>query len=121
MAPDRTKVLALLDRVGGFHITDRTMRREQDAFAEYARNHEQLDPARVALYLRAVSRYFEGFEREARGHLRDVERRLESVNQLQFNLTAERGVALKRVEVTQGGNIVHLSPRRFRPPSSIMS
>jgi hypothetical protein len=32
----------------------------------------------------------------------DVDRRLAKVSQLQFNLTAERGVAARRVEVTQG-------------------
>ncbi len=52
-------------------------------------------------YLRAVTSYFAGFEKEARGHLRDVDRRLEHVNQVQFNLNAERGVALKRIEATQ--------------------
>jgi hypothetical protein len=49
-----------------------------------------------------VIRYFSGFAREAQAHLRDVERRLAKVSQLQFNLTAERGVAAKRVEITQG-------------------
>ena len=51
-------------------------------------------------YLSAVRHYFVGFEREARGHLRDVDRRLEHVNQVHFNLTAERGVAVKRIEAT---------------------
>ena len=41
------------------------------------------------------------FEREARGHLRDVDRRLEQANQVHFNLAAERGVAVKRIEATQ--------------------
>ena len=50
----------------------------------------------------AVRRYFEGFDGEARTHLRDVDRRLEHVNQVHFNLTAERGVAVKRIEATQG-------------------
>ena len=46
--------------------------------------------------------YFSGFEREARAHLRDVDKRLEGLNQVNFNLTAERGVAVKRIEATQG-------------------
>jgi hypothetical protein len=33
--------------------------------------------------------------------LADVDRRLAKVSQLQFNLTAERGVTARRVEVTQ--------------------
>lgn len=53
-------------------------------------------------YVAAVKRYFDGFEREARGHLRDVDRRLENANQVVFNLTAERAVAVKRIEATQG-------------------
>ena len=51
--------------------------------------------------MHAVRRYFEGFDREARAHLRDVDRRLERSNQVVFNLTAERGVAVKRIEATQ--------------------
>ncbi len=50
--------------------------------------------------MEAVHRYFEGFDGEAREHLRDVDRRLERVNQVHFNLTAERGVAVKRIEAT---------------------
>jgi len=52
-------------------------------------------------YCTAVRRYFSGFEREAREHLRDVDKRLEHANQVHFNLTAERGVAVKRIEATQ--------------------
>jgi hypothetical protein len=33
---------------------------------------------------------------------RDVDRRLEHVNQVHFNLAAERAVAVKRIEATQG-------------------
>jgi hypothetical protein len=70
----------LVARVGAFHITDGAMKRAQHAI---------------------VRRYFEGFDREARAHLRDVDRRLEHTNQVAFNLTAERGVAVKRIEGTQ--------------------
>ena len=52
-------------------------------------------------YLRAVEKYFGDFEKEARTHLRDVDRRLEHINQVHFNLNAERGVAVKRIEATQ--------------------
>lgn len=52
-------------------------------------------------YLRAVRRYFTGFADEARGQLRDVDKRLEQVNQVHFNLTAERGVVVRRIEATQ--------------------
>jgi hypothetical protein len=56
----------------------------------------------VNRYRAAVERYFSGFAREAQQRLRDVDRRIAHVNQVQFNLQAERGVALRRVEVTQG-------------------
>jgi hypothetical protein len=49
-----------------------------------------------------VRRYFTGFQREAQAHLKSVDRELERLYQLQYNLTAERGVAVRRVEATQG-------------------
>jgi len=60
------------------------------------------DESAVHRYLLAVRRYFTGFERDARARLKDVEMRLARASQLQFNLTAERGVAVRRVELTQG-------------------
>ena len=60
------------------------------------------DPSAARAYLAAVRRYFSAFEREARGHLRDVDRRLEHASQVVFNLTAERGVAVKRIDATGG-------------------
>jgi hypothetical protein len=94
------RVAALIAHVGNFHITDRTMRKAQDA-AEAALTAGSLDARQRDDYVAAVRRYFIGFEREARTHLRDVDRRLEALNQVQFNLTAERGVAVKRIEATQ--------------------
>jgi hypothetical protein len=67
---------------------------------EAALHNGSLDDRVRAEYLAAARRYFEGFDREARAHLRDVDRRLEHVNQVHFNLTAERGVAVKRIEAT---------------------
>ena len=60
-----------------------------------------LDASARENYAQAVRKYFAGFEKEARTHLRDVDRRLEHLNQVQFNLNAERGVAVKRIEATQ--------------------
>ncbi|MDQ2991507.1 MAG: hypothetical protein M3R30_01645 [Candidatus Eremiobacteraeota bacterium] len=60
------------------------------------------DHAAARAYLAAVRRYFSGFEREAREHLRDVDKRLDHAGQVVFNLTAERGVAVKRIEATGG-------------------
>jgi hypothetical protein len=94
------RVAALVAQVGSFHITDRTMRKAQDAATKALAN-GPLQPHQRDEYLAAVRRYFAAFEREARGHLRDVDRRLEHANQVHFNLAAERGVAVKRIEATQ--------------------
>lgn len=59
------------------------------------------DASACDAYRAAAQRYFESFDREARAHLRDVDRRLERANQVVFNLTAERAVAVKRIEGTQ--------------------
>jgi len=91
---------ALVRQVGGFHITDRAMKLAQRA-AETALREARAGEADTARYLEAVNRYFEGFEKEARAHLRDVDKRIEGLNQVIFNLTAERGVAVKRIEATQ--------------------
>jgi hypothetical protein len=94
------RLAALVAQVGNFHITDRTMRKAQDAAARAVAS-GSLDSRMRDDYLAAVRRYFGAFEREARGHLRDVDRRLEHANQVVFNLAAERGVAVKRIEATQ--------------------
>ena len=87
-------------RVGEFHVTDRAMKSAQQ-HAEEALSKSALDDAAKAQYLRAVEKYFTPFEREARAHLRDVDKRLEHANQVVFNLAAERAVAVKRIEATQ--------------------
>ncbi len=97
--PDE-RFAALVERVGAFHITDRSMRQAQDAVAEALKN-GALDERQRLAYLDAVRRYFGGFEREARAQLRDVDRRLEQANQVLFNLSAERAVATKRIEATR--------------------
>jgi hypothetical protein len=94
------RLAALVAHVGNFHITDRAMRKAQDAAANALAN-GALEPRQRDDYLAAVRRYFAAFEHEARGHLRDVDRRLEHANQVHFNLAAERGVAVKRIEATQ--------------------
>jgi hypothetical protein len=98
--PIDDELLALVERIGAFHITDRAMKRAQSAMEAALRNGAVADSARDA-YLASARRYFEGFASEARDHLRDVDRRLEHVNQVHFNLTAERGVAVKRIQATQ--------------------
>ncbi len=95
---DRLRTLA--ERIGAFHITDRAMKRAQSAMESSLREGAVADETRSA-YLAAARRYFGEFATEARARLRDVDRRLEQANQVTFNLTAERGVAVKRIEATQ--------------------
>ena len=94
------KFATLVARVGEFHITDRAMKQVQTE-AEDRLRQGSVDDGIRRRYLQAVRKYFTGFEKEARTHLRDVDRRLEHINQVQFNLNAERGVAVKRIEATQ--------------------
>jgi hypothetical protein len=102
MAVERGRLEALVDEVGRFYIRERRMRLAQDAMRTLLGNDAALDDAAVRGYLVAVTAYFTGFEREARAHLRDIDKRLARASQLQFNLTAERGVTARRVEATQG-------------------
>lgn len=98
---DAEALRRLVERVGAFYITDKAMLAAQRAIeAAFVAGTPDANTART--YLRAVRAYFVGFEREAREHLRAVDKRLENANQVVFNLTAERGVAVKRIEATQG-------------------
>lgn len=98
---DAEALQRLVERVGAFYITDRAMLAAQRAI-EAAFVSGTPDANATRSYLRAVRAYFVAFEREAREHLRAVDKRLENANQVVFNLTAERGVAVKRIEATQG-------------------
>jgi hypothetical protein len=102
MPVDRERLRALAAEIGRFYVRDRRLRRAQDRMAELLAAPEPVPDAEIARYLTEVLRYFRGFEREARVRLRDLDRRLARVSQLQFNLTAERGVAAGRVEATVG-------------------
>lgn len=99
--PSPQRLAALVATIGAFHVTDRTMRRAQAAI-EAALAAGSADERAVRAYLDAVRRYFEPYEREARDQLRHVDRELERLYQLQYNLTAERGVVAKRVEAVRG-------------------
>ena len=89
----------LTAQIGAFHITDAAMRKAQQR-VEAAIARGNVDAGEVQAYFSAARRYFSSFDREARRHLRDVDRRLTRANQIVFNLTAERGVAVKRIEAT---------------------
>jgi hypothetical protein len=98
---DAQRLAALVAAVGAFHLTDRAMRGAQAAI-EAALAAGTADERAVRAYLGAVRRYFTPYEREAREQLRHVDRELERLYQLQYNLTAERGVVAKRVEAVRG-------------------
>lgn len=102
MPVDRERLGALADEVGRFYVRERKLRRAQARMVELLAAGGPVPERETAAYLGAVLRYFRGFEREARARLSDLDRRLARVSQLQFNLTAERGVAARRVEATQG-------------------
>lgn len=99
--PEPAGIDALVATVGAFHVTDRAMRAAQTAM-ERALADGKADEGAIRGYLAAVRRYFEPYEREAQGQLRHVDRELERLYQLQYNLTAERGVVAKRVEAVRG-------------------
>ncbi len=98
--PETFDLPSLVARVGEFYLTDKAMKQAQRKMEAALAAGEATTRERDE-YLAAVRRYFTGFEREARSHLRDVDKRLEHVNQVHFNLTAERGVAVRRIEATQ--------------------
>jgi hypothetical protein len=99
--PDLERLRALVATVGAFYIKDRAMDRAHKAI-ERALAAGEPPPAEIRAYVAATRRYFGGFHREAQAQLKYVDRELERLYQRQFNLTAERGVAARRVEATQG-------------------
>jgi hypothetical protein len=99
--PDSPRLRALVETVGAFAIRDRRLQKAQ-ASIERALAAGPVDPAEAERYLAHVRRYFTGFAAEARSHLTTVDRELETLYVRQYNLSAERGVAAKRIEVTQG-------------------
>jgi hypothetical protein len=101
MPADGERLRTLVEEIGRFYVTDRAMRRAQERMKAALSNGDP-NAREIEAYVAAVKHYFSGFEREARSHLVDVERRLAKVSQVQFNLTAERGVAARRVAATQG-------------------
>jgi len=82
-------------------VRDRRLRRAQ-ASIEAALAAGEPDAVRVSSYLAEVRRYFTAFDREAAAQVRRVDRELERLYLVEYNMTAERGVAAKRAEATQG-------------------
>ncbi len=99
VAPER--LATLVAQVGAFHITDRAMLRAQRTFAA-ALERGTPAAAETTAYLQAVRAYFSAFAHDADAQLASVDRELERLYQRQYNLAAERGVAVKRIESVQG-------------------
>lgn len=101
--PSRHDALAAFaNAVGAFHITDRAMRTAQERFVRVLATSPQPAAGDVRAYLDAVRRYFEPYAGEAAAQLRHVDRELERLYQVQYNLTAERGVVARRIEAVRG-------------------
>jgi len=83
-----SELLALVDE---FRITDKRLLR---ARAALERNNE----AAERVFRKEAQRYFELLAREAQEHVAEVDRRLDDTYQRQFNLTAERAVAQRRLD-----------------------
>jgi hypothetical protein len=98
---ERAALAELVATVGAFHVTDRSLRAAQERMSA-ALAAGSADDGAVRAYLQAVRAYFEPYAREAQGQLRHVDRELERLYLVQYNLSAERGVVAKRVEAVRG-------------------
>lgn len=99
---DAAALRALHATIAGFYVRDRKLLRAQRDLAKLLEREKPIPERAARRYLDAVERYFSGFSGEAQTQLAKLERRLAEASQLHYNLTAERGVAVKRVAATQG-------------------
>ncbi len=100
MPVDAAALRALVSLVGEFYITQRRMKNAQQRIAALLER-EDVSEEEARRYVAAVNEYFQSFEREIRAHLRSLDGRLANAYQVQFNLTTEREVAVKRMEATR--------------------
>jgi len=98
---DRGALAELAAEVGRFRKLGARLERRQRALLATLATGEP-SARSVTAYVRAVERYFRRFERESRGRLVALERRLGALAQEQYNLVAERGVAEGRLSLVQG-------------------
>ena len=91
---------ALVALVDEFYITQRHMKVAQQRIRALLES-GNVTEEQALQYVSAVNEYFKSFEREIRAHLRSLDGRLSKAYQVQFNLTAERDVAVKRMEATR--------------------
>lgn len=97
MMPIAVDLAVLVRQVGAYRISDRALRAGLEALQGRLERNEMPSERELAVFLREARRYFEGLEREARAHLKDLDRRLDDLFQQQYNLQAERGVAQRRL------------------------
>ena len=100
MPADAAALHALISLVDEFYITQRRMKIAQQRMHELLKQGD-VPEEEARRYVAVVNNYFKGFEREIRGHLHSLDGRLAKAYQVQFNLTAERDVAVKRMEATR--------------------
>lgn len=100
MPVDGAALGALVSLVDGFYITHRRMKGAQ-ARVKALLQRGDVPEEEVRRYVAAVNEYFKSFEHEIRDHLRSLDGRLAKAYQVQFNLTTEREVAVKRMEATR--------------------
>ncbi|MGC8485790.1 MAG: hypothetical protein ACP5O6_09185 [Candidatus Baltobacteraceae bacterium] len=97
MARAEADLRALYERADRFHFSDPSMRALHERVGKAIESASA--PAELeARYREALQRYFVGFDRQTRAQLRDLDRRLSELAQAQLNFTAERNVAVKRLE-----------------------
>jgi len=97
MMPIAVDLATLVRHVGAYRISDRSLRASLERVQSYTERGEAPPEPELAAFMRAARRYFETLEREARAHLKDIDRRLDDLFQQQYNLQAERGVAQRRL------------------------
>ncbi len=87
----------LYERATAFHFSDAAIRSLHERVGKAL---EAGAPTRELeeTYRKALLRYFAGFDTQTRAQLRDLDRRLAELAQSQLNFTAERNVAVKRLE-----------------------
>ena len=91
------ELLALVERADEFHFSDRKIRTEHERIARSLQAGSSTG-AQAEHYRRTLETYFKNFEKETRAQVRQLDRRLAELAQLQLNFTAERNVAVRRLE-----------------------
>lgn len=86
----------LLGLVDGYHITDKRLLRAR------AQLEQRRDGTTERAFRTEAQRYFDSLATEAEAHLAEVDRRLDDIYQRQYNLNAERAVAVRRLDGARG-------------------